>query len=210
LLLLVSAVCLTVGLRSHQVVLAGPVSPQITLPPPVAVSAPAHSSSKARPKAVLVVARSTPVALDIPAIGVNVPLSGLGLNPNGTVQVPTDFQEPGWYELGPSPGQVGSAVILGHVDSYLGPAVFFELRALRAGDQVNVNLADGVVVHFRVLEVAMYLKVQFPSLKVYGSHGYSALQLVTCGGTFDYQTGHYLSNIVVYTALVGFTPAARA
>jgi sortase (surface protein transpeptidase) len=208
-LLLVSAVCLTVGLRSHQVVLAGPVSPQITLPSPVAVSAPAHSS-KARPKAMLAVARSTPVALDIPAIGVNVPLSGLGLNPNGTVQVPTNFQEPGWYELGPSPGQLGSAVILGHVDSYLGPAVFFELRTLRAGDQVNVKLADGLVLHFRVLQVAMYLKVQFPSLKVYGSHGFSALQLVTCGGAFDSQTGHYLSNIVVYTALTGLTPVARA
>jgi Sortase domain len=207
-LLLVAAACLTFGLRSHQVVLAGPVSPQITLPPPVAVSAAAHRSAR-RPKAVLAAARSTPVALDIPAIGVKVPLSELGLNPNGTVQVPTDFQEPGWYDLGPSPGQVGSAVILGHVDSYLGPAVFFELRTLQAGDQVNVNLADGVVVHFRVLAVAMYLKVQFPSLKVYGSHGYSALQLVTCGGAFDDQTGHYLSNIVVSTALVGVTPAAR-
>jgi Sortase domain len=209
LLLLVAAVCLTTGLRSHQVVLAGPVSPQVTLPPPVVVRTAVHSSPR-RPKAVLAVARSTPVALEIPAIDVDVSLSGLGLNPDGTVQVPTDFQEPGWYELGPSPGQVGSAVILGHVDSYLGPAVFFELRTLRAGDQVNVNLADGVAVHFRVLAVAMYLKAQFPSLEVYASHGYSALQLVTCGGAFDYQTRHYLSNVVVYTALVGVTPAARA
>jgi hypothetical protein len=210
-LLLVAAGCFTVGLRGHRVVLAGPVAPQITLPPPVSGGATANSSATGAatdPKAVLVAARSTPVALQIPAIGVDVPLSGLGLNPNGTVQVPTDFQEPGWYRLGPSPGQVGSAVILGHVDSYLGPAVFFELRDLRAGDRVNVNLADGVVVHFRVLAVAMYLKMQFPSLKVYGSHGYSALQLVTCGGAFDYQTRHYLSNIVVYTALVAITPAA--
>jgi sortase (surface protein transpeptidase) len=153
------------------------------------------------------VARSIPVALHIPAIGVNVALSRLGLNANGTVQVPTDFQEPGWYQLGPSPGQIGSAVILGHVDSYLGPAVFFELRSLRAGDRVNVNLADGVVVHFRVLAVEMYLKAQFPSLKVYASHGYSALQLVTCGGAFDTETRHYLSNVVVYTALEAITPA---
>ena len=210
-LLLVAAGCLTVGLRGHAVVLAGPVAPQVTLLPPVAdgpASGPSGVVPAARPKAVLAVARSTPVALHIPAIGVNVPLSGLGLNANGTVQVPTDFHEPGWYRLGPSPGQIGSAVILGHVDSYLGPAVFFELRDLRAGDRVNVNLADGVVVHFRVLAVAMYLKMQFPSLKVYGSHGYSALQLVTCGGAFDYQTRHYLSNIVVYTALVAITPAA--
>jgi hypothetical protein len=210
-LVLVAAGCLTVGLRGHRVVLAGPVSPRVTLPPPVAdraASGQPVAVPAARPKPVLAVARSTPVALHIPAIGVNVPLSGLGLNANGTVQVPTDFQQPGWYRLGPSPGQVGSAVILGHVDSYLGPAVFFDLRDLRAGDRVSVDLADGTVVHFQVLAVAMYLKAKFPSLKVYASHGYSALQLVTCGGAFDYQTRHYLSNIVVYTALVAITPAA--
>jgi sortase (surface protein transpeptidase) len=141
---------------------------------------------------------------------VAVPVSALGLNPDGTVQVPTDFQEPGWYRLGPSPGQVGSAVILGHVDSYQGPAVFFQLPSLQAGDQVEVSLADGVVADFVVTAVAMYPKAQFPALQVYGSNGYSALQLVTCGGTFDTQTGHYLSNVVVYTSLVSTTPASAA
>jgi Sortase domain len=223
-LLIVAAVCLSVGLRGHDVVLAGPVSPRVTLAPPaadgattgpsVAVEPAAGGPTKCfsfsadlppRPQPVLATARSTPVSLHIPAIGVNVPLSALGLNANGTVEVPTDFQEPGWYRLGPSPGQVGSAVILGHVDSYLGPAVFFDLRKLRAGDRVDVDLADGVVVRFHVLAVAMYPKVTFPSLKVYASHGYSALQLVTCGGAFDYQTRHYLSNIVVYTSLVAVT-----
>jgi hypothetical protein len=194
-LLIVAAVCLSVGLRGHDVVLAGPVSPRVTLAPPAADGATTGPSvavePAARPQPVLATARSTPVSLHIPAIGVNVPLSALGLNANGTVEVPTDFQEPGWYRLGPSPGQVGSAVILGHVDSYLGPAVFFDLRKLRAGDRVDVDLADP--------------KVTFPSLKVYASHGYSALQLVTCGGAFDYQTRHYLSNIVVYTSLVAVT-----
>jgi Sortase domain len=208
-LLIVAAVCLSVGLRGHDVVLAGPVSPRVTLAPPAADGATTGPSvavePAARPQPVLATARSTPVSLHIPAIGVNVPLSALGLNANGTVEVPTDFQEPGWYRLGPSPGQVGSAVILGHVDSYLGPAVFFDLRKLRAGDRVDVDLADGVVVRFHVLAVAMYPKVTFPSLKVYASHGYSALQLVTCGGAFDYQTRHYLSNIVVYTSLVAVT-----
>ena len=130
------------------------------------------------------------------------PLSELGLNPNHTVQVPTNFQEPGWYKFGPSPGQIGSSVILGHVDSYLGPAVFFQLRSLRPGDPVNVTLADGVVTHFVVRQVAMYPKTNFPTLAVYGSHGYSGLQLVTCGGVFDTQTRSYLSNVVVYTSLV--------
>jgi sortase (surface protein transpeptidase) len=156
----------------------------------------------------VVVARSAPVELSIPAIGVAVPVSELGLNPDGTVQVPTDFQEPGWYRLGPSPGEVGSAVILGHVDSTQGPAIFFQLRSLQAGDQVAVSLADGVVANFVVTAVAMYPKAQFPDQQVYGSQGNSALQLVTCGGTFDAQTGHYLSNVVVYTSLVSTTPAA--
>ncbi len=154
-----------------------------------------------------VVPRPAPVALRIPAIGVDVSLSTLGLNADRTVQVPTDFQQAGWFGLGPSPGQTGSAVILGHVDSYRGPAVFFQIRTLRAGDQVNVSLADGAIAHFRVSAVAMYAKDQFPAQQVYAPHGGSALQLVTCGGTFDTHTRSYLSNIVAYTTLVATTPA---
>jgi hypothetical protein len=159
-------------------------------------------SATTPPPAPIGVARSTPVALKIPAIGVSVLVSQLGLNPDQSVQVPTDFQIPGWYRLGPSPGQIGSAVILGHVDSYQGPAIFFNLRQLTVGDEVDVTLADGVVADFAVTSVAMYLKDQFPAQQVYGSHSYSGLQLVTCGGSFDSETGHYLSNIVVYTSLV--------
>ena len=122
--------------------------------------------------------------------------------------MPTDVQEPGWFDLGPSPGQVGSAVILGHVDSYQGPAVFFRLSALVVGDHVQVSLTDGVTADFVVNTVVMYAKTQFPTGLVYASHGYPALQLVTCGGTFDPQTGHYLSNVVVYTTLVSTAPAA--
>jgi sortase (surface protein transpeptidase) len=158
--------------------------------------------------ATLAAARSVPTTLRIPAIGLSVPLSGLGLNADGSVQVPTNTVEPGWFQLGPTPGQVGSAVILGHVDSYQGPGVFFQLRTLASGDQVFVDLADGVTVQFAVDSVAMYSKQQFPAQRVYGSHGSSALQLVTCGGTFDHQTGSYLSNIVVYTSLTAVTPAS--
>jgi hypothetical protein len=143
-------------------------------------------------------------------MSLTVSLSTLGLNPDGTVQVPTDVQQPGWYGLGPTPGQIGSAVILGHVDSQAGPAVFFELRSLVAGDVVNVTLADGVTAEFKVTSAAMYPKSSFPDQLVYTSHGYSALQLVTCGGSFDEQTGHYLSNVVVYTSLVGLVPPRTA
>jgi hypothetical protein len=101
-------------------------------------------------------------------------------------------------------------VILGHVDSYQGPAVFFKLRLLVAGDLVDVSLADGVTAQFEVTSVDQYLKTSFPDQLVYAGHGQSALQLVTCGGTFDAQTGHYLSNIVVYTSLVTLTPPVAA
>jgi hypothetical protein len=199
--LLVALACFEVGLHTHLHPLAGPVGPQ--LPPPAAAGG---ASVPIVPQ----VARSQPTAIAIPAIGLWVSLSELGLNPDGTVQVPTNVQQPGWFHLGPSPGQSGSAVILGHVDSYLGVGVFFKLPQLLAGDTVDVSLADGVSAHFVVDTVVEYPKTQFPTSLVYAPHGYSALQLVTCGGTFDPETGHYLSNIVVYTSLVSTTPAPRA
>jgi sortase (surface protein transpeptidase) len=104
---------------------------------------------------------------------------------------------------------MGSAVILGHVDNYTGPAVFYRLTSLRAGDKVDVSLAGGAVAHFVVKSMATYSKSNFPAQKVYGSHGYSGLQLVTCGGQFDRSTGHYLSNVVAYTSLVSTTPARK-
>ncbi len=187
--------CLWVGLRGQQTSLGLPARPHHSAHPPLSLGASPP-----------VVPRSDPVALSIPAIGVSTFVSQLGLNPDSTVQVPVDFQRPGWYRLGPAPGQVGSAVILGHVDSSRGPAVFFNLRLLTAGDKVEVALADGLNVEFVVKSVAMYPNDQFPAQQVYGPHGYSALQLVTCGGQFDSSTGHYLSNVVVYTALVSTSP----
>jgi len=202
--------------------LASPLQPEDLLPAPSparsstdpGVPGPELSSSTggiARPSVGVdpVVPRPAPVALRIPAIGVDVSLSTLGLNADHTVQVPTDFQQAGWFGLGPTPGQTGSAVILGHVDSYTGPAVFFRIRTLRAGDQVNVSLADGAIAHFQVSAVAMYAKDQFPAQQVYAPHGDSALQLVTCGGTFDTHTRSYLSNIVAYTTLIATTPAGQ-
>ncbi len=202
--------------------LASPRQPEDLLPAPSparsstdpGVPGPELSSSTggtARPSVGVdpVAPRPAPVALRIPAIGVDVSLSTLGLNADHTVQVPTDFQQAGWFGLGPTPGQTGSAVILGHVDSYTGPAVFFRIRTLRAGDQVNVSLADGAIAHFQVSAVAMYAKDQFPAQQVYAPHGDSALQLVTCGGTFDTHTRSYLSNIVAYTTLIATTPAGQ-
>jgi sortase (surface protein transpeptidase) len=200
-LVLIGSGCLILGLQERQHPLAGPVT---------SIRVPEAVKSKAAPAkvAALATARSTPVELKIPAISLTVSLSTLGLNADGTVQVPTDVQQPGWYGLGPSPGEIGSAVILGHVDSQAGPAVFFKVPSLVAGDIVDVSLADGVRAQFKVTSTATYLKTHFPDEAVYTSHGYGALQLVTCGGVFDTQTGHYLSNIVVYTSLVAIIPPA--
>ena len=213
-LLLVGTGSLFLGLRGHEHPLAGPAStPRTSFPgshrPPSTSAGSTTTTSKAKVPQPFAL-RSTPVELRVPAIALDVSLSTLGLNLNGTVQVPTDIHQPGWYRLGPSPGQDGSAVILGHVDSYQGPAVFFKLRSLVTGDLVEVTLADGVSAQFKVTDVVQYLKTSFPDQLVYSGHGQSTLQLVTCGGTFDAQTGHYLSNIVVYTSLVALTPPVAA
>jgi sortase (surface protein transpeptidase) len=202
LLVVTGAVSLTAGLRGSD--------HPLPAPKPSAAAERAAARANLTPPAVVAMStqRSIPDRLQIPALGLSVALSTLGLNADGSVQVPTTSQQAGWFDLGPTPGQVGSAVILGHVDSYQGPGVFFLLRTLAAGDLVDVDLTDGVTAQFVVNSVGEYSKQQFPAQRVYASHGSSALQLVTCGGTFDHQTGSYLSNIVVYTSLQSVLPAA--
>jgi sortase (surface protein transpeptidase) len=151
--------------------------------------------------------RSRPLTLVIPAIGVKTSVGTLGLQPDNQVMVPTTIHTVGWYIDGPSPGQEGSAVILGHVDSYLGVGIFFNLKSLKAGDTIEVVSQDGVTTHFVVSRVVQYSKTAFPDRLVYGPHGTQALQLVTCGGVFDQATGHYESNIVVFSQLVSVSPA---
>ncbi len=178
--------------------------------PNTVVLARSPSGSKARASAAPKLAplkRSRPTELTIPALSVATSLETLGLQADHQVMVPTTVHIAGWYIDGPAPGQMGSAVILGHVDSTAGPGVFFDLRTLAAGDVVDVGLSDGVTAQFTVDSVAQYSKLAFPAQRVYGSHGSSALQLVTCGGVFDHQTGSYLSNIVVYTSLTAVVPA---
>jgi sortase (surface protein transpeptidase) len=124
--------------------------------------------------------------------------------------VPTSAHVVDWYDDGPTPGQVGSAVILGHVDSFRGPGTFFYLKNLKAGDWITVKLADGAVTHFVVVRVVQFSKDSFPDQLVFGSHGTQTLQLVTCGGTFDHATGHYESNIVVFSRYLRSTPHSHS
>jgi sortase (surface protein transpeptidase) len=137
------------------------------------------------------------VRLEIPAIGVSSPLVRLGFNPDGTMQVPGDFQVAGWFTGGPQPGQLGPAVIAGHVDSRTGPAVFYRLRDLRPGDQIRVVRADRLVVRFRVESLASYPKRSLPDEAVYGATTAPALRLITCAGTFDRARHSYRDNLVV-------------
>jgi LPXTG-site transpeptidase (sortase) family protein len=141
---------------------------------------------------------AAPVSLTIPLIGVSTKLITLGLQSDGSLQVPPTTSVAGWYTGSPRPGAIGSAIIIGHIDSVKGPGVFFRLDELRRGDQVYVRRADGTMVEFRVTSVEEYLKDRFPTQAVYGPTPDAELRLITCGGAFDNATGHYLSNIVVY------------
>jgi sortase (surface protein transpeptidase) len=142
-----------------------------------------------------------PVRIEIPAIGVTSSLDRLGRAPDKTVQVPSRWEVAGWYTPGTRPGDPGSAVILGHVDSKSGPAVFYRLRELRRGDLVEVARADGSTVRFAVQRTEQYDKRRFPTDEVYYPTLTPALRLVTCGGEFDATAGHYRSNIIVFATL---------
>jgi Sortase domain len=177
---------------------AAPSGPAVT---PAPLSSP-QPLSGARPAALSAApAVPRPVSLTIPAIGVKAPIIKLGLNRNGTLQVPSSTTVTGWYTGSPRPGATGSAVIAGHVDSRSGPGVFFWLRSLHRGDRIYVRRADGTLAVFTVTAVQMYAKSQFPTAAVYGPVPDAELRLITCGGTFDYARGSYLSNVVVYARL---------
>jgi len=143
-----------------------------------------------------------PVALTIPAIGVRTPLERLGRTSQGTLQVPTSTTEAGWYTGSPRPGEIGSSIVAGHIDSTRGAAVFFRLRLLRPGDLVYVRRSDRTLVVFRVYSEHMYPKSGFPTERVYGPTPDAELHLITCGGVFDQATGSYLSNVVVYASQI--------
>jgi sortase (surface protein transpeptidase) len=144
---------------------------------------------------------AVPVRVEIPKIGVASSLDRLGQAPDKTVQEPTQWAVAGWYAPGTRPGDPGSAVILGHVDSKRGPAVFFRLRELRRGDEIEVGRADGSSVRFVVQRTEQYPKDRFPTDEVYYPTLTPALRLVTCGGDFDATIGRYRSNLIVFATM---------
>ncbi|MFJ8829111.1 class F sortase [Micromonospora aurantiaca] len=144
--------------------------------------------------------RSTPVRITVPRIGVDAEVVPVATDADGALEVPP-LERPevaGWYHPGPAPGQAGNAVLVGHVDSQHGPAVFFDLGRLRGGDTIRVLRADGRTASFTVDGVGAYPKERFPTARVYGGDAAARLRLITCGGRFDPRTGSYPDNIVVF------------
>jgi sortase (surface protein transpeptidase) len=146
-------------------------------------------------------ATPVPVRIEIPRIAVASSLDRLGRAADKTVEVPTRWEVAGWYAPGTRPGDPGSAVILGHVDSKRGPAVFFRLRELRRGDDITIVRADRSTVRFEVERIEQYPKQRFPTDAVYYPTLTPELRLVTCGGEFDATAGHYRSNVIVFATL---------
>jgi sortase (surface protein transpeptidase) len=144
-----------------------------------------------------------PTWLSIPSLGIRTKLIHLGVNRDGTLQVPKRTTVAGWYTGSPRPGTVGSAVIAGHVDSRTGPGIFFWLRTLHRGDRIYVGRADGTMAVFTVTRVKKFTKDVFPTAAVYGPVPDAELRLITCGGIFDQSLGSYLSNVVVFARLAG-------
>lgn len=146
--------------------------------------------------------RSRPVSLTIGAVGIiSRTIVDLGKNSDGSLQVPTRFDVAGWFTAGPAPGQLGPAVLAGHVDSHAGPGVFYRLGAVRRGSTITVERADASTARFLVDRVMSFPKAQFPTAQVYGATSRAELRLITCGGSFDRRTGHYLNNTVVFAHL---------
>lgn len=138
-----------------------------------------------------------PTRLKVAAIDIDTRLETLRLAPDGTLIPPRDFGRAGWYAAGTRPGDIGPAVIAGHVDSKRGPAVFYDLRKLTKGDTIEV-MRGGKTVRFIVTSTAWYPKTRFPTTQVYGPTPDRQLRLITCGGVFDRSLRSYRDNLVVY------------
>lgn len=144
-----------------------------------------------------------PTRLRIPAIGVDSALEDIGIDASGALAAPADYDRVGWFSAGVGPGQVGPAILAGHVDSPTGPAVFLRIGELVAGDEVLVELSSGATLTFEITGAQQSAKAAFPTSAVYSGVPRPELRLITCAGAFDRSIGHYTDNLIVYAALSG-------
>ena len=145
---------------------------------------------------------SVPSKIDIPRIGVSAAIQKVGLLDDGTIETPAILSNlVGWYQYGPTPGELGPSVLVGHVDSYKGPSVFWNLSKLHIEDTVNITRSDGITVQFIVSRIAQYGQDNFLTHEVYGDIDHAGLRIITCGGTYNHLTGRYSQNTVIYADL---------
>ncbi len=173
----------------------------LNLPKPYSATRPVIVSKPVATPHVLTA--STPTHITIPAVSIDAAIMPVGQDTDGSIQMPPLFDwTTGWYDLSPTPGQLGPAIIVGHVDTYKGVSVFWNLRNLNPGDLINVARADGSTATFKVQSLQQFDQNNFPTQEVYGNIDYAGLRLITCGGTFDQSTASYTENTVVFASLV--------
>lgn len=144
-----------------------------------------------------------PARLRIPSVGIVADFEApLGIDEKGEVEVPTSFKTVGWYKYGPTPGELGPAVVLGHVDSINGPEIFYNLRRVELGDRVEIDREDGTTAVFEVTRIQNVAQAEFPTLEIYGDIDHAGLRLITCSGTFDRGIRRYSHNLIVYARLL--------
>jgi LPXTG-site transpeptidase (sortase) family protein len=153
-----------------------------------------------KPRVYPALAPSVPTSVIIPSIGIDSTLMDLGLNADNTMEVPPEGFPAGWFTGAPTPGELGPAVIAGHVD-WVGPAVFHDLKNIAVGAEIIVHRQDSSVVTFEVVSVEQFAKNEFPTDRVYSNIDYAGLRVITCGGEFDENSGHYLDNVVVFAKM---------
>jgi hypothetical protein len=147
--------------------------------------------------------KSIPIHIRIKSVGIDAPIQVVGKNKDGTIEVPPLFKNiTGWYKYGPTPGEIGPAVIVGHVDTVQGPSVFYRLKDLKKDDTISIKRKDKVTVKFKVTGLQQFSRDKFPTDKVYGNIDYAGLRLITCGGTFNERTQQYTANTVVFAKMV--------
>ncbi|HET6290608.1 MAG TPA: class F sortase [Amycolatopsis sp.] len=211
---LVLAAVLLAVLATLGILLSGPGKTGQAAPPQVTEQA---GSSKAPPSAAPEpeqepaseavaegLPKADPLSIDVPKIEAKSSLVPLGLNADNTVEVPpiTRPMQAGWYVHGPTPGEVGPSVILGHVDGNKQKGIFFRLKELAPGDKVSIARKDGKTAEFAVTKVERVAKDRFPTDAVYGDTTEPELRLITCGGVFDKASRNYLDNIIVFARLI--------
>lgn len=172
------------------------------LAPPAPVSRPAASAPTRLEPDEFSLAASDATRVQIADIGVDAEVLSIAKYRDGTLEVPSDAAKVGQYSLGPTPGEVGPAIIVGHVDSLTGPAVFWRLREMLPGQMILITRQDGSVARFKVDTVQEYAQDAFPTNEVYGNIDHAGLRLITCGGSFNVFTQHYTNNTVVYASLI--------